>query len=614
MSQYNSGTVDVTNGSAVVIGNGTSWTGQLAAGDIFTVVGSGVWYVIGNVDSDTQITLTANYAGSTASAQSYTVVRDFTPLTGLPYPTKGDIETHEVLKRALLMLDSTPGGANIVPFSLEHNSDGTHKHVHADRISTGTQVAQNAGEVAADVLRLPGGTVTGPSNVTGQSLAVSIDQGAEADLAAINGGAGQPRFALTNGTRDLFVIDKTKGLAGMVGNIMDPLVHIPFRRANDELRLSGTQTFTRASTATYTDPLDGLLKTAAIDTPRFERMADGGIGLLVEGASTNYLLQSEAFDTAVWTKYRATVTANAAVAPDGNTTADKLVESTATGPHAIVQASTAPAGSVTGSITLEAAGRTQAWVQLWNATDGNVAYGRVDLSSGTVISTTAGTISIRSDGGNRWRVTMTGTATVANTQMWIYLDDGSGTGSYTGDGTSGIYLWGAQLEALPLVSSYIPTTTATVTRAANYNYISGSGNFSRGAWTIIVDAEIMSGARPSDVRLFASDSASTSHIRTYGTSTNYVISIISSTSIALDIPTSAYGAVHRFAFTHDGNGNYSIYEDGVLMVTATSAPFDPSGLNQLGIGGSNYYGSLFGSVRGFRIYDRALTPAEIAAA
>jgi hypothetical protein len=60
--------------------------------------------------------------------------------------------------------------------------------------------------------------------------------------------------------------------------------------------------------------------------------------------------------------------------------------------------------------------------------------------------------------------------------MRIQLATG-GSNGFTGNGTSGIYVWGAQLEAGSFPTSYIPTTSATVTRSADVASITGA-NFS----------------------------------------------------------------------------------------------------------------------------------------
>ena len=103
--KYDFGTVTVTNGSAVVTGSGTQWSANLDDGELFTVIGSGIAYTIGSVDSDTQVTLTANYAGSSASGLSYTVVQGFTPTFSIPYVDVGDVQTATILKRALMLID-----------------------------------------------------------------------------------------------------------------------------------------------------------------------------------------------------------------------------------------------------------------------------------------------------------------------------------------------------------------------------------------------------------------------------------------------------------------------------------------------------------------------------
>ena len=106
MAQYKTGTVSVTNGSSTVTGSGTLFSGNVAAGDLFTVVGDNAWYEVASVASDTSLSLTANYAGTTGSGKSYAISRDFTTRLELPYPQKGDIETASLIKRAFEQIDT----------------------------------------------------------------------------------------------------------------------------------------------------------------------------------------------------------------------------------------------------------------------------------------------------------------------------------------------------------------------------------------------------------------------------------------------------------------------------------------------------------------------------
>lgn len=101
MAQYKTGTVDVTNGSAVVTGNGTSWTANVAASDGFTVVGDGVAYDVASVDSDTQITLSSTYQGTSDTGVSYAIWRDFTSPDNIPELSQGDLETATIFTRAM---------------------------------------------------------------------------------------------------------------------------------------------------------------------------------------------------------------------------------------------------------------------------------------------------------------------------------------------------------------------------------------------------------------------------------------------------------------------------------------------------------------------------------
>ena len=106
MSQYSTGLASTTNGSATVTGSGTLWLANVSAGDSFTVAGDGVMYDVASVDSDTQITLSAPYAGTTASGAVYTIARDFTSPDNFPELTTGDIETPTIITRAFRKIQS----------------------------------------------------------------------------------------------------------------------------------------------------------------------------------------------------------------------------------------------------------------------------------------------------------------------------------------------------------------------------------------------------------------------------------------------------------------------------------------------------------------------------
>ena len=106
MSQYKTGTATVTNGSATVTGTNTLWLANVTAGDSFTVAGDGVMYDVASVDSDTQITLSVNYAGVTAASAVYTIARDFTSPDNFPELTTGDIETPTIITRAIRKIQS----------------------------------------------------------------------------------------------------------------------------------------------------------------------------------------------------------------------------------------------------------------------------------------------------------------------------------------------------------------------------------------------------------------------------------------------------------------------------------------------------------------------------
>lgn len=242
--------------------------------------------------------------------------------------------------------------------------------------------------------------------------------------------------------------------------------------------LSG-YTFSRASTATYYVS-GGTIATAGVNVIRKNIDPVTGVdsGFLIEAAATNLLLRSAEINDATWFKGHVSVSANAAVAPDGTTTADSVIEDNTNNNHIIAQSIS---GNVTASyvfsVWLKAGARSRALLAIRNSAQSIGIQTTFDLSTGQVVSsanfgtpTSTLTPAIEANLNGWHRCTIGGVLNSAGgaetVSVTAFLDNGVGS-FYTGDGVSGLYVWGAQLETGSVASSYIATTSATATRAAD---------------------------------------------------------------------------------------------------------------------------------------------------
>ena len=215
-------------------------------------------------------------------------------------------------------------------------------------------------------------------------------------------------------------------------------------------------TFTRSSTATRVNQF-GLIESVASGVPRIDHDPVTGEcrGLLIEEARTNLLTYSEQFDNAAWMKIRSSLTANAVTAPDGALTADKLIEdTTASSSHYFYTILAKAASSIqyAAAIYVKAAERSKILFGIYGGTSGR-ATAIFDVSAGSYASLTttsgwsAATAEIQSVGNGWYRCIVVATSnTDARVDFQATLVNGAGADVYTGDGTSGIYVWGAQLE------------------------------------------------------------------------------------------------------------------------------------------------------------------------
>jgi len=121
MSQYQVGTVEVTQGNALVTAvdpdspdvlASQEWLNEVNQGDLFYVAGDAVTYVVDTVNSDTSLTLTSTYQGTTVTASgtplagaSYAIHRDFSDNYAFPITSQGDIGIPVLVKLVTLYLD-----------------------------------------------------------------------------------------------------------------------------------------------------------------------------------------------------------------------------------------------------------------------------------------------------------------------------------------------------------------------------------------------------------------------------------------------------------------------------------------------------------------------------
>jgi len=191
----------------------------------------------------------------------------------------------------------------------------------------------------------------------------------------------------------------------------------------------------------------------------------------VSTSVANLLGFSEAFDNAAWTKQRASIVPNAAQNPINNLwNAQKLMEdTTASNTHRLFGSITTTAIPYTLSVYMKAGERNWAYLRL-DRSGGTTAVAWFNLSTGAVGTVQTGlTASIQSVGNGWYRCSATIDAAVAGAgNPLIGVTTANGTESYTGDGNSGIYIYGAQLSNSGSLDPYVPTPGAAPSSTAYY--------------------------------------------------------------------------------------------------------------------------------------------------
>lgn len=229
-------------------------------------------------------------------------------------------------------------------------------------------------------------------------------------------------------------------------------------------------TFTRAGATATRVNAQGLIETVAADTPRFDYdpVTKAPRGLLREQARTNSYLRSAEFDNAAWTKSGVTITANQATAPDGTVSMDRVDHPGGNG-H-VHQSVATVAGQRWSKSVFAKAGTLNTIVFEFN--DGGVFFTcTFNLATGVSSGSSGNAVRMEDWGGGVYRCIGSRTWTNNGNVGTTYI------GAYGASAAGNLFLWGAQAEQGNDASSYIPTTSAAVTRQTDVADITDISGF-----------------------------------------------------------------------------------------------------------------------------------------
>ena len=374
--------------------------------------------------------------------------------------------------------------------------------------------------------------------------------------------------------------------------------------ANTEKKFSPVEfTSTRAlNTATRVNA-SGNIEIVNANVPRIDYFG-GQASLLVEPSAQNLALRSAELDNAVWTNAlwgnwsNATATSSTTIAPDGSTNAEELTFTAGTSSR--LQRITGIAASTTYTFSMYVMGKEgnnyQNGIFLRIATGFNNALVATSAATGRVDSTVSNTA------WTRYSVTFTTPSSGVNEFNVGITVANSGTNP-----NATMICWGAQLETGSVATSYIPTTTGSVTRNADVISLTGvAGLIGQTEGTIYAEVNFsnlsdgsfisIDPGSGSDFILITKLSNLTIRVQ-LRRSSGSVVNIITSSAITL--------GSHKIALAYT-NGNYVLYIDGNAAGTSTnSTDYPASALTRCSLSNTSY-GIFADRIRAASIYQTRL--------
>tara|TARA_B100000902_G_scaffold335885_1_gene335833 strand:- start:65 stop:2236 length:2172 start_codon:yes stop_codon:yes gene_type:complete len=362
-------------------------------------------------------------------------------------------------------------------------------------------------------------------------------------------------------------------------------------------------------------PKNYLPTTDRKNLPRLNYPVYGGCpSLLLEPQRINLIPYSTDFSNAAWTKNEVTVTANSIISPEGITNASLIKESSANSLHWIGDAISVTSGT-SYSASVYAKKKERSVLQIVLSTNFLAAsYANYDLDSG-VVSATGGSVTAKIvQMQNDWyRCILSFTATATNSGTLLLAIQNSTTAArgaaYQGDGSSGLYLYGAQVEAGSYPTSLMPTSGGTFTRNEDIVEHAGLGttntfNSSEGVlYGELKFDQIVSG------NYIGIDDGTTSNRIIIGAESSEIR--VYSPSFTFNVNNLPMFDTNKIAFSWQTNLR-KLFINGVKLGESTSTYTGPTGLGQLNFDSGSASQVFDGEAKAVAVYKTALTDTELA--
>jgi len=342
----------------------------------------------------------------------------------------------------------------------------------------------------------------------------------------------------------------------------------------------------------------------------------GGVGhWLFEPQSTNLVTYSSDFSNASWVKSGLSVTDNTIISPDGTLNAAKLVEENQSGGKNITGISFS--ASTTNTFSVYAKASEREWILVYFNGGGNGGY-YFDVKNGVIgtkVGSNTGTPLIEDVGNGWYRCSITHlSSSSSNVQLYIAQDDN--VFSYQGDGTSGLYTWGAQLEQQSFATSYIPTNGSTVTRLQDAAFGAGSSDLINSTEGVLY-AEIAALANDlTNKQISLNNGTTDDRIQLYYSASSNQISVFyksqsGASTFILNHTLSDITQFNKVAFKWKQN-DFALWSNGVEVATQTSGVTSSADtLTKLDFQQFNGSADFFGKTKCVAVFKEALTDAEL---